>query len=106
MGFFWYTILGVIFGAGALWLLNWAKEKEIKIRWYSITLFVLGLFTLLLTIEAYIGNLQEFESRAAGLTLVFMGIPALLLIGAAVGLTVKNMKSVPAVSTESTEVKA
>lgn len=96
MGFLGWVILGVIFSIGAVKLFSWAGDKGYKIKWYEVLLMVLGAVAIIFAIEAFIGNLREFEPTAANMSLVFMGLPGVLLIAIGAGLIYKNLTKMSA----------
>ncbi len=80
---FWYVLVGFLMGGGAVMIWNMLKNASLKLLWYEWILVVLSFFTFMLMGQTFIASYQEYEPRAAWLSLVFMGIPILLM---AVGL--------------------
>ncbi|ADJ25600.1 reductive dehalogenase anchoring protein [Dehalogenimonas lykanthroporepellens BL-DC-9] len=67
--------LGLIFGIGAMWLI----QKGLIIKWYDWLLFALGFLSLYGGITHYVGSINEYEPTAGlyGLYL-FVGIAIIL----------------------------
>lgn len=91
MGFLAWVILGVIFSIGAVKLFSWAGDNGYRVKWYEVLLMVLGVLAVIFAIEAFVGNLREFESTAANMSLVLMGLPGVILIAIGVGLIYRNL---------------
>jgi hypothetical protein len=86
----WWLILGILLGAGALYLF---KREDVKLAWYDWLILVVALVFYLLAIENYSGSMAELEPRAAGLLLLSFGLPAVILT-AIVGVRVwRNRKT-------------
>jgi hypothetical protein len=74
-----WFIWGLIVGGGAMRLIIWDLEGQLEITWVA---WLLGILTMLLatfTIQTFVGSFQEREPRAAWMSLLFMGIPTLIL---------------------------
>jgi len=82
-------ILGGLVGALALWM----RSKDMKMAWYTWLIGIVGLFLLLFTIQNYVGSVNEFESSAASMFLVVMGIPSVVLLAVAGVLGYREMKA-------------
>ena len=76
---FWYVLLGFILGGGSVYLWMTLKEKAIKMVWYEWVLSVLSIVIILFMGQTFIGSFEEGEPQAAWLSLVFMGIPIIIL---------------------------
>ncbi len=72
-------IVGGLVGALVLWL----RAKDIKVAWYEWLIGIIGLLLLLFTIQNYIGSQAEWESSAANMFLLVVGLPGLILIAVA-----------------------
>ncbi|WP_051534043.1 hypothetical protein [Desulfitibacter alkalitolerans] len=92
MAFIWWMLLGLAMGIGGVRLFSWTKEKQYKMKWYEIVLIALGVLLIVFNIEVYVGSIAELERQAATMSLVFMGLPGLILIGAAIGSINRNLK--------------
>jgi hypothetical protein len=55
------------------------KEKAIKLVWYEWVLSVLSLLIVIIMGQTFIASFGEGEPRAAWMSLVFMGIPTIVL---------------------------
>ena len=82
-------ILGGLVGALALWM----RSKDMKMAWYTWLIGIVGLFLLLFTIQNYVGSVNEFESSAASMFLLVLGIPSVVLIAIAAVLGYREVKA-------------
>ncbi len=73
---FW-LILGLLLGAGALFI---QKRGNIKLAWYDWLLLALALLFFMLAISNYYASLEELETRAASFLLLSFGLPGLILV--------------------------
>ena len=72
-------LYGLIVGAGLMRLLIWVGEGSVVIPWYG---WIIGFITFLLaslTLQTFFASFQEREPKAAWMSLLFMGIPTLIL---------------------------
>jgi len=76
---FWYVIVGFILGGGVVYLWALLKEKAIKLAWYEWGLTVLGFVIFLFMGQTFIASIGEGETRAAWMSLVFLGLPIILI---------------------------
>ena len=76
---FWYILVGFIMGGGAVIIWNNLKSINLKLVWYEWILMLLSYFTFMLMCQTFIASFQEFEPKAAWFSLIFMGIPILLM---------------------------
>lgn len=76
---FWYVLLGFILGGGAQYLYSVLKEKGVKLAWYELTLTVFSFCTFLFLGQTFISSFNEGEPRAAWLTIVFLGLPIVMM---------------------------
>jgi hypothetical protein len=70
---------GLLVGAGAMRLFIWVKDGSITIPWYG---WITGIITFLLAtlaLQTVLATFQEREPRAAWMSLLFMGVPTLIL---------------------------
>lgn len=70
-------------GGGAVLIWNLLKNHALKLLWYEWILLVLCFLTFMFLAQTFIASFQECEPKAAWLTVVFMGIPIMIM---AVGL--------------------
>ena len=75
---YWF-FYGVLVGAGVMGLLIGVREGSITVPWYG---WAIGIITFLLgtlTLQTFFASFQEREPRAAWMSLLFMGVPTLIL---------------------------
>ena len=75
---YWF-IWGLLVGAGAMRVAIWVQEGSLTTPWYA---WVIGIITLMLaslTLQTFFASFQEREPKAAWLSLIFMGVPTLIL---------------------------
>ena len=82
-------ILGGLIGAFALWM----RSKDMKMAWYTWLIGIAGLFLFLFTIQNYVGSNNEFESEAASMFLLILGLPSVVLIAIAAVLGYRELKT-------------
>jgi uncharacterized membrane protein YeaQ/YmgE (transglycosylase-associated protein family) len=75
-----WLVIGLIVGAGLLWLVSWMKSKNMAFKWYEWLLGVIGLAMLLFTIQNFFGSQAELEPKAASMFLLVTGLPAVILL--------------------------
>ena len=81
-------VIALAIGIGLAALVVWLRGRNIAMPWYTILIGFIGFLLLVFTIQNYFGALGEAESDVAGNFLVYMGIPAVILIGVATTLIV------------------
>ena len=74
-------IIALAIGVGLAALVVWLRSRNIKTPWYTLLIGIIGLLLLVFTIQNYFGAGLEGESDVAGKFLLYMGIPAIILIG-------------------------
>ena len=74
-----WFIIGIIVGAGGLWLVQRSRDPEVTTTWYGWVLGILGAVLILLSIEAFTGSLAESEPQAAWMSLLTLGLPGVIL---------------------------
>ena len=80
---FWYVLIGFLMGGGAVLIWHTLKNANLKLVWYEWILLILCFVVFMFMGQTFIASFQEFEPKAAWFSIVFMGIPILLM---AVGL--------------------
>ena len=75
-----WLVIGLIVGAGLLWLVSWMKGKNMAFKWYEWLLGVIGLALLLFTIQNFFGSQAELEPKAASMFLLVTGLPAVIFL--------------------------
>jgi len=83
-GSMYWFIYGLLLGAGAMRLIIWVQEGRITIPWYAWAIGIIALLVGTLTLQTFFASFQEREPRAAWLSLLFMGVPTLILAGVAI----------------------
>ena len=76
---FWYVLLGFLMGGGAACLLMLIKKKGLKLKSFEWTGVVLVFLVFMFMGQTFIASFGEGVARAAWLTLVFMGLPMVML---------------------------
>jgi hypothetical protein len=76
---FWYVLVGFILGGGTVYLGSLLRKKTIKLKWYEWILVVLGLLLFLFLGQTFIASFGEGEARAAWMSLLFLGLPIILI---------------------------
>lgn len=76
---FWYVLVGFIMGGGAVMIWNTLKNASLKLVWYEWILMILSFITFMIMSQTFIASFAEYEPRAAWLSLIFMGLPILLM---------------------------
>lgn len=75
----WYVLVGIIMGGGAVMIWHALNKISLKLVWFEWILVILSMITFLFMSQTFIASFAEYEPRAAWLTLIFMGIPILLM---------------------------
>ena len=86
-------LLTFLLGGAISALVLWMRHKEITAKWYEWLLGVAGLGLLVFAVQHYFGSQAELYSTAAGLGLVFFGIPALIILAVAWQLVARRQRS-------------
>jgi hypothetical protein len=75
----WWFIFGIATGVGltALWF---SLKDKVSFKWYEWLLVVLSTFLLGFMVQTFFASFAEQESKAAWLSLVFLGVPTIVLI--------------------------
>jgi uncharacterized membrane protein len=76
---FWYVLVGILLGGGGVFLGFILKDKKIRFKWYEWILVVLGFLLFLFLGQTFIGSFNEGENRAAWMSLLFIGLPIVLI---------------------------
>jgi hypothetical protein len=74
---FWYVVIGFLMGK--------LNAMDIKLLWYEWILCTLFMFIFMFMGQTFIASFKEFAPRAAWMTLVFMGVPTILIGAVLVG---------------------
>lgn len=78
---FWYVLLGFFMGGTSVFIVTKLNAMDITLLWHEWILGGLSLLIFMFMGQTFIASFKEFAPRAAWMTLVFMGIP-MILIGA------------------------
>ena len=81
----WAVSLILVIGLVGLWW--WLAQLKIKVTWYATLLSLLGLLLLVYAAHNFADFRAEHEMVAAWNALLIFGLPALVLLAAASGLT-------------------
>lgn len=76
---FWYILLGFLMGGGAVLIWHYFKKASLQMRWFEWILTILSFIIFMFMGQTFIASFQEYEPKAAWMTLVFMGIPILIM---------------------------
>jgi uncharacterized membrane protein len=76
---FWYVLVGFLMGGGAVMIWHILKNVNLKLVWYEWILLILSFVTFMFMCQTFIASFQEFEPQAAWLSVVFMGMPILIM---------------------------
>ncbi|MDB1125176.1 hypothetical protein [Vibrio algarum] len=74
-----YVVVGFILGGGAAYLHAYLKVQSAKLKWYELFATVFIFITVVLMAQTVIASFNEGESRAAWLTIVFVGLPVVII---------------------------
>lgn len=75
-----YVLVGFIMGASAVIIWHFLKKYKLKLVWHEWILLLLSFITFLFMSQTFIASFYEFEPKAAWFSLLFMGIPLLLMV--------------------------
>ena len=76
---FWYVLLGFVLGGCAVYLWVTLKEKGIKLVWYEWVLLLMSYVIFIFMGQTFIASFGEGEPQAAWLSLIFIGIPIIIM---------------------------
>lgn len=76
----WYVLIGFILGGGLVYLWTFLKEKAINLKWYEWVLFILSGLAFIFLGQTFIGSYGEGEAQAAWMSVVFFGIPIIIMM--------------------------
>lgn len=87
-----WMVIGLIAGLGITLLMQFLNKHGIKLRWYEWVLVAAGVLLILFNVDTYIYSMAELEPKAANLSLLFVGLPGLVLLvlGVRLGYSRKN----------------
>ena len=73
-------IVGLLIGGVLVGLALWTNNKNIAVKWYEWLIIVVGAALLIFTIQNFNASFAGYESNAAWLYALVMGVPALILL--------------------------
>ena len=76
---FWYVVTGFIMGSTSVLMVNKLNAMDITLIWYEWILGGVSLLTFMFMVQTFIASFKEFKPRAAWMTIVFMGVPIILI---------------------------
>lgn len=76
---FWYILVGFLMGGGAVMIWQTLKKINMKLVWYEWILLVVSYLLFMFMCQTFIASFQEFEPQAAWLTIIFLGLPILVM---------------------------
>ena len=79
-----WLLIGLILGAGLLFLVAWLRVRGINIAWYEWLLGALGVVLIFFAVQNYLASVANFQPIAPGRFLLVFGCPGLILLVAAV----------------------
>ena len=87
-----WLVIGLLAGLGVSFLVQLLNKNGVKLRWYEWLLVGAGVLLILFNIDTYVYSLAELEPKAANLSLLFLGLPGLILmvLGIRLGFTRKG----------------
>ena len=76
---FWYILVGFLMGGGAVLIWHYLKKASLKLVWFEWILMIVCYVLFMFMGQTFIASFQEYEPKAAWMTVAFMGIPILIL---------------------------
>lgn len=76
---FWYFLIGFVSGGGFVSLRHHLKKKAIRLAWYEWILCFLAFVFFIVMVQTFIASMIEGEPRAAWMSVVFLGVPMVLI---------------------------
>ena len=76
---FWYVVTGFVMGSVSVWFVTRFSAMDIQLLWYEWILGGILMLTFMFMVQTFIASFKEFKPRAAWMTIVFMGIPIILI---------------------------
>lgn len=76
---FLYVLVGFIMGGGAVLIWQTLKKVSLKLVWYEWILMILSFITFMLMSQTFIASFAEYKPRAAWFTIIFMGLPIIVM---------------------------
>jgi len=76
----WYVVIGFLLGGGVVYLWSFLRDKAVKLVWYEWVLFILAGLIFIFLGQTFIGSFQEGEPQAAWMSVLFMGVPIIIMM--------------------------
>lgn len=86
----WFATLVIGFAAAAA--IFFMRSKNIKLSWYEWLIGVIGLLLVLFSIQNFLAVRAEFETKAANMFILAVGLPGLVLLAVAWQLAYRRQK--------------
>jgi len=77
---FWYLLAGFLLGGSLVYVWQTFQKMSIKFIWYEWVLTILGILIFVFMFQTFIASLEEGQTRAAWMSLIFFGIPVILIV--------------------------
>jgi hypothetical protein len=87
-----WFIAALIIGFAVAASIFWMRSKSFKLAWYEWLIGAIGLLLVLFTIQNYFAVKGEFETKAANMFLLVVGLPGLILLAVAWQLAARRQK--------------
>ena len=81
-----WLFTGLVLGIVLVALVFWLCSRKIRVAWYEWLLGVLGLLSMVFSLQNYQASVAAFEPTAPGMFLLVFGLPGLILVLLAVAL--------------------
>ncbi len=76
---FLYVMVGFIMGGGVSLIIYMLKQKALKLKWYECAGITFNFILFMFMMQTFIASFAEFAPRAAWLSLIFMGLPIIII---------------------------
>ena len=93
-------IIGMVAGAGLMWLVFWLTQNKVAVRWYEWILGALGFILAVWAIHDFFASMAEYNEAAGRTLLWILGIPAIILLALAISLPWRRNRKLKAVVAE------
>lgn len=87
-----WLILGIVVGLVAGLLIGYTRNHSLSVPWYSWLLMAVGVVLILLTVDTFVNSFAEWEPKAAWLSLLFFGLPGIIVGGLGLYLALPRKK--------------
>jgi uncharacterized membrane protein len=76
---FLYFLIGCLTGGFLVAFWNSLKRRSVRLVWYEWILCVVSFMFYILLLQSFIASLAEGEPQAAWMSVVFLGVPVVLI---------------------------